>query len=170
MTKKVWTAGNWWLTPVILATWEADIGRIVVGGQPEQIIQETSTIKITRAKWTGGMVPVVECLLCKHEMLSSNPSPTPRPPFPLSIISQSTCFCSLGSKQVPLGSCDAHQQALKLQPLLLHPTGIESKWPWLASHGSRANSWTNYLGWGEGTVKCPLNEWGPIHGCRGERS
>jgi hypothetical protein len=104
------TAGSWWVTPIILATWEADIGRIVVGGQPEQILQETSTVKITRAKWTGGMAPVVECLLCKHEMLSSNPSPPPRPPFPLSIISQSTCFCSLGSKQVPLGSCDAHQQ------------------------------------------------------------
>jgi hypothetical protein len=32
--------------------------------------------KITRAKWTGGVVQVVECLLCKCEILSSNSSPT----------------------------------------------------------------------------------------------
>jgi hypothetical protein len=30
-----------WLTSVILATWEAEIGRIVVAGQPEQILCET---------------------------------------------------------------------------------------------------------------------------------
>jgi hypothetical protein len=34
--------------------------------------------KITRAKWTGGVTQVVEHLLCKHEALSSNPSPTER--------------------------------------------------------------------------------------------
>jgi hypothetical protein len=37
--------------------------------------------KITRTKWTGGVVQAVECLLCKHEVLNSNPSPThPGPP------------------------------------------------------------------------------------------
>jgi hypothetical protein len=32
--------------------------------------------KITRAKWTGGMTQVVDHLLCKHEALNSNHSPT----------------------------------------------------------------------------------------------
>jgi hypothetical protein len=30
--------------------------------------------KITREKWTGGVAQAVECLLCKREVLSSNPS------------------------------------------------------------------------------------------------
>jgi hypothetical protein len=28
--KKLWLTRLWWLTPVILATWEAEIGRILV--------------------------------------------------------------------------------------------------------------------------------------------
>jgi hypothetical protein len=32
--------------------------------------------KITREKWTRGVAQAVECLFCKHEALSSNPSPT----------------------------------------------------------------------------------------------
>jgi hypothetical protein len=35
-----------------------------------------SISKITRAKWTGGMIRVVEHLLYKCEVLSSNSSPT----------------------------------------------------------------------------------------------
>jgi hypothetical protein len=50
--------------------------RVVVQGQPEQIVLETRISKITRAKWTGGVAQVVELLLCKHKALSSNPSPT----------------------------------------------------------------------------------------------
>jgi hypothetical protein len=30
--------------------------------------------KITRAKWSGGMVTAIEHLLSKHDTLSSNPS------------------------------------------------------------------------------------------------
>jgi hypothetical protein len=59
-------------SPVILATWKAEIGRIVVRGQPRQIVQETPSPKNqTRA---GGVVQVVECLPSKHETPSLNPS------------------------------------------------------------------------------------------------
>jgi hypothetical protein len=51
--------------PIILATWETEIWKIKVQGQPEQVIRERPSPKRTRAKWTGGMV----------EHLSSNPSP-----------------------------------------------------------------------------------------------
>jgi hypothetical protein len=32
--------------------------------------------KISREKWIGGVCQVVEPLLCKYEVLRSNPSPT----------------------------------------------------------------------------------------------
>jgi hypothetical protein len=38
-------AGCWWLVPVILASWEADIRRIEVRGQPRQIVHETLSPK-----------------------------------------------------------------------------------------------------------------------------
>jgi hypothetical protein len=38
-------AGRWWLTPVIPATWEADIRRIVVQGQPGKIVCKTPSPK-----------------------------------------------------------------------------------------------------------------------------
>jgi hypothetical protein len=61
--------------PVIPATWETEIGRIMVPGEPRQIVSETPIPKITRAKWTRGVAQVVENLLCKCETLISNPSP-----------------------------------------------------------------------------------------------
>jgi hypothetical protein len=38
---------------------EAEIGRIMAQGQPRQIVLKTSSPKITRAKWTGGVAQVV---------------------------------------------------------------------------------------------------------------
>jgi hypothetical protein len=49
----------------IVATWEAEIRRITVQGQPKQIVYKTPISKITKLKWTGGVAQVVEYLLCK---------------------------------------------------------------------------------------------------------
>jgi hypothetical protein len=64
----VWTG----LIPIILGTWEASIRRIVVWGQPRQIVHKTSISKISRAKWTGCVAQVVQRLLFKCKALSSN--------------------------------------------------------------------------------------------------
>jgi hypothetical protein len=44
---------------VILAAWEAEIGRIKVGGQPGQIVLKVPSQKYP-AKWTGGAAQAVE--------------------------------------------------------------------------------------------------------------
>jgi hypothetical protein len=45
----------------------------MVQDQPRQIVHEIPISKITRAKWTVGMVQVVEHLLCDCKALNSNP-------------------------------------------------------------------------------------------------
>jgi hypothetical protein len=64
-----------WPTPVIPATWEADVGRIVVQGQPREIVLETSSPKEPEQNVLEGHcgAQVIECLLCKCKALSSNP-------------------------------------------------------------------------------------------------
>jgi hypothetical protein len=44
--KKEISAGHWWLTSVILATWEAKIGRVMVQHQPGQIVLEIPSPKL----------------------------------------------------------------------------------------------------------------------------
>jgi hypothetical protein len=48
-------AGCWWLTPIILATQEAEIRRIMVGSQPRQIVYETLSQKSPSQKRAGGV-------------------------------------------------------------------------------------------------------------------
>jgi hypothetical protein len=53
--KKMSVAGHWWLTPVILATQEAEIRRIAVHSQPGQIICETLSRKNPSPKRACGV-------------------------------------------------------------------------------------------------------------------
>jgi hypothetical protein len=45
--KNIYLVGHWWLTPVILAIWEGEIGKIKVQGQPRQIVRKTPSQPIT---------------------------------------------------------------------------------------------------------------------------
>jgi hypothetical protein len=54
-----WQAGCLWLTPVILATQEAEIRRIVVRSQPREIVLETLSQKNPSQKRTGGVAQAV---------------------------------------------------------------------------------------------------------------
>jgi hypothetical protein len=60
--------------PVILATHEAGIRRIVVHSQPGQIVHETHLKNNPTEKRAGRVAQVIECLPSKCETLSSNPS------------------------------------------------------------------------------------------------
>jgi hypothetical protein len=51
--------GCWWLTPVILVTWEAEIRRIMVWGQSVNSSRDPPISKITITKWTGSVVQVI---------------------------------------------------------------------------------------------------------------
>jgi hypothetical protein len=67
--------------PVILATWEAEMGRIEVQDWAVQIVLKTPSPKITTAKWTEVVAQAVERLFYKHEALSSNPTPLKKVTF-----------------------------------------------------------------------------------------
>jgi hypothetical protein len=62
--------------PVILVTWEAKIRSMAVSGQSGRDNWRDLISSTTRAEWTEGVAQGVECLLCKTEALSSNPSAT----------------------------------------------------------------------------------------------
>jgi hypothetical protein len=57
-----WGTGG---TPVILATWEAEIGRIRVSRPFWANSSQDLISKIARAKWTGGVAQVAELLFHK---------------------------------------------------------------------------------------------------------
>jgi hypothetical protein len=57
-----YSARCWWLTPVILATQEAEIRRIAVEGQPRQIDHETLSQKYPAQKRADRVSQMVECL------------------------------------------------------------------------------------------------------------
>jgi hypothetical protein len=59
--------------PVILATQEAEIRRIVVPSQFRQIVYDTLSQTNPSQKKADGVAQAVECLPSKHEAVSSNP-------------------------------------------------------------------------------------------------
>jgi hypothetical protein len=66
--------GCQWLTPVILATEEAEIRRIMVQSQPRQIVSETLSQKYPTQGLT--VAQGVECLSSKYEALKKKTQQT----------------------------------------------------------------------------------------------
>jgi hypothetical protein len=66
---RIFRTGCQWLMFIILATWEAEIGTWVNSLQD-------SISKITKAKWTGGVVQMVQRACFASMKLNSNPSST----------------------------------------------------------------------------------------------
>jgi hypothetical protein len=60
--------------PVILATQEAGIRRIMVKARPEQIVVRSCLENTHHKKRAGGVAQVIQHLPSKYEALNSNPS------------------------------------------------------------------------------------------------
>jgi hypothetical protein len=72
--KKGKKPGAWWLTPVILATQEAEIRRTEVRSPSKEIVQETLSLKNPLQKSFGGVAQTVGPLPSKREALGSIPT------------------------------------------------------------------------------------------------
>jgi hypothetical protein len=88
-------AEHWWLTPVILATPEAEIRRISGQSQAGANTWQDSTSKKPITKRIGGVAQVVECLPSEHEALSSNRCTTKKNHFNITPTSVTLVFFHL---------------------------------------------------------------------------
>jgi hypothetical protein len=64
--KKWLQARHWWLTPIILATQEAEIKRLLIRSQPGKIVCETLSQQYPTLKRDGRLAQVVEPLLSRQ--------------------------------------------------------------------------------------------------------
>jgi hypothetical protein len=72
-TKQGWTPVAYTCNPSCLGSWDHEDHSL----RPAWASSSGDSIsKTIRAKWTGDMVQVVECLLCKYKAQNSNHSPT----------------------------------------------------------------------------------------------
>jgi hypothetical protein len=69
----------WWLIPVILLTWEAEMGRITVRGQPEQKVHAISSKSIKAGRGAHACHPSYIGRVNRRIKVQAHPSINARP-------------------------------------------------------------------------------------------